>query len=49
IESVQYQQLPAMLLNELQKQHQIIERQEQEIQALESRLAALERAGAKSK
>ena len=49
IESVQYQQLPAMLLNELQKQHQIIERQEQEIQALESHLAALERAGAKSK
>jgi hypothetical protein len=47
IESVQYQQLPAMLLNELQKQHRIIERQEQEIQALESRLATLESARAK--
>ncbi len=42
LESVQYQQLPAMLLNELQKQHRMIERQEQEIQALKSRLAALE-------
>ena len=41
IESVQYQQLPAMLLNELQKQHQTIERQEQEIQDLKSRLTAL--------
>jgi len=47
IESVQYQQLPAMLLNELQKQHQTIERQEREIQALESRLAALESAGSR--
>lgn len=49
IESVQYQQLPAMLLNELQKQHWIIERQEREIQALESRLAVLEGTGTKVK
>ncbi len=49
IESVQYQQLPAMLLNELQKQHQTIERQEREIGALLSRLAALESAGARVK
>lgn len=49
IESVQYQQLPAMLLNELQKQHQIIARQEREIQALESRLAVLEGTGTKVK
>lgn len=46
IESVQYQQLPAMLLNELQKQHRIIESQEREIRLLESRLAALENAEA---
>ncbi len=49
IESVQYQQLPAMLLNELQKQHQTIKRQEREIQALELRLAALEQAAAASR
>jgi hypothetical protein len=35
IESVQYHQLPALLLNELQKQHETI-------QQLEERLAALE-------
>ena len=43
IESVQYQQLPAMLLNEWQKQRQTIKRQEREIQALESRLGACAR------
>ena len=49
IESVQYQQLPAMLLNELQKQHEIIARQQQQIQDLTLHLAALEKAGARSK
>ncbi len=42
IDSVQYHQLPAMLLNEIQKQHRTIERQDQEIRSLEQRLAALE-------
>lgn len=44
IMSVQYQQLPAMLLNEVQKQHTIIDQQTKEIQALEDRLGALESA-----
>lgn len=66
IQTVQYQKLTPMLLNELQKQHRIlqrmkktIEQQEQTIQllqtrqagaiqALEKRLAALERAQASS-
>jgi hypothetical protein len=49
IESVQYQKLPAMLLNELQKEHRNAEdqtrrlqRQDETIQKLETRLAALE-------
>ena len=49
-ESVQYQELPALLLNELQKQHQEIQRQnvriaeqENETRAFEARAAALER------
>jgi hypothetical protein len=41
-ESVQYHQLPALLLNELQKQHRTIETQRAEIRVLESRLDALE-------
>ncbi len=50
VESVQYQELPALLLNELQKQRQAIERQnariaeqENEIRAYEARTAALEK------
>jgi hypothetical protein len=42
IESVQYQELPAMLLNEMQKQHQVIQQQEQMIQSLRDHLTALE-------
>jgi hypothetical protein len=44
IMSVQYQQLPAMLLNEVQKQHAVIDQQAKEIQALQDRLGALESA-----
>jgi hypothetical protein len=56
VETVQYQKVNAMLLNEVQKQHRKIEEQEHEIEgmksqldqikALESRLAALESASA---
>jgi hypothetical protein len=49
VETVQYSKLPAMLLNELQKEHQQIqeqrrntEQQEDTIRKLEARLAALE-------
>ncbi len=42
VESVQYQALPAMLLNELQKQHRVIQQQEQMIQSLRDHLATLE-------
>jgi len=49
IDSVQYQKLPAMLLNELQKEHRNaeeqahhIQQQDETIQKLEARLAALE-------
>jgi hypothetical protein len=42
IESVQYQKLPAMLLNELQKEHHHIQQQDETIEKLEARLAALE-------
>ncbi len=49
IQSVQYQQLPALLLNEVQKQHRTIEQQEmelgrqkEEMRALETRIAAME-------
>lgn len=50
VESVQYHELPVLLLNELQKQHRIIEKQQREIdseealvRSLEARLAALEK------
>jgi hypothetical protein len=42
IESVQYAKLPAMLLNELQKEHRSVEEQAETIKKLEARLAALE-------
>lgn len=49
VQSLQYQQLSPLLLNELQKQHRIIERQEKEIdrqkeamRALDKRIAAME-------
>lgn len=49
IQSLEYQQLPALLLNEVQKQHRIIDQQEKEIdrqkehmRALENRIAAME-------
>ena len=43
VESVQYHQLPALLLNEVQKEHRTIERQQEQIQELEARIALLER------
>jgi BMFP domain-containing protein YqiC len=49
IESIQYQKLPAMLLNEVQKEHRNaqqqahrIRQQDEMIKKLEARLAALE-------
>jgi Chaperone of endosialidase len=42
VETVQYQKINAMLLNEVQKQHRQLERQASEIDALKARLAALE-------
>ncbi len=42
VQTVQYQKLPPMLLNELQKQNEIIRQQREEVQKLESRLAAIE-------
>jgi hypothetical protein len=42
IQTVQYQKLTPMLLNEVQKEHQRLEAQEKTIQLLEKRLAALE-------
>src|SRR6185437_734358 len=42
VESVQYHQLPALLLNEMQKQHKIIQGQKNQIQSLERRIGALE-------
>ena len=42
VESVQYHQLPALLLNEMQKQHQEMQQQHQTIQRLEGRIAELE-------
>jgi hypothetical protein len=42
IRTVQYQKLPPMLVNELQKQNEIIRQQREEVQKLESRLAAIE-------
>jgi hypothetical protein len=42
IETVQYSKLTPMLLNEVQKQHQLVEQQTETIRLLEKRLAALE-------
>jgi len=42
IESVQYHQLPALLLNELQKQHRVLAEQAEQIRALTRRLEVLE-------
>jgi len=42
IETVQYQKLTPMLLNEIQKQHQLAEQQSETIRLLEKRLEALE-------
>jgi hypothetical protein len=42
IETVQYSKLTPMLLNEVQKQHQLVEQQAETIRLLEKRLAALE-------
>ena len=42
IESVKYQVLDSMLLNELQKEHQQVRQQTEEIRLLQTRLAALE-------
>jgi len=44
IETVKYQVLDSMLLNELQKEHLQVQQQAETIQRLESRLAALEEA-----
>ena len=49
VETVQYQKVNAMLLNEVQKQHRQIEAQQREIEALLGRLAAIERALASEK
>ena len=43
VETVMYQFLAPMLLNEVQKQHQQIEQQQTVIDALERRLQALEK------
>jgi hypothetical protein len=44
VETVQYQKVNTMLLNEVQKQYRELERQKSEIEALKARLSALERA-----
>ncbi|MGD0859237.1 MAG: tail fiber domain-containing protein [Terracidiphilus sp.] len=44
IQTVQYQKLTPMLLNEVQKEHKLLEQQEKTIELLEKRLAALEAA-----
>ena len=41
IQTVQYQKLTPMMLNELQKQHQLVEEQQAKIEQLEKQLAAL--------
>ncbi|HLJ94098.1 MAG TPA: hypothetical protein VKU02_13005, partial [Gemmataceae bacterium] len=43
VESVRYQLLDPMLLNELQKQHATIDAQKEQIRSLEERLARVER------
>jgi hypothetical protein len=42
IETVKYQVLDSMLLNEVQKEHQKVQRQTEEIRLLQTRIAALE-------
>lgn len=42
VEGVEYSKLPAMLLNELQRQHRHAEQQDETIRRLEARLAAIE-------
>ncbi len=42
VESVEYHQLPALLLNEAQQEHRVIEQQQQQIRSLEQRILALE-------
>ena len=42
IETVKYQVLDSMLLNEVQKQYQHVQQQDETIKRLEERLAALE-------
>ena len=42
VETVQYHKINAMLLNEVQKQHRMLEEQRSEIELLKARLAALE-------
>jgi hypothetical protein len=49
IQTVQYQKLTPMLLNEVQKQHKQLEEQAETIQLLEKRLAALEATQASDK
>jgi hypothetical protein len=44
IESVQYHELPALLLNELQKEHRVIAEQAEQIRVLTKRLEVLEAA-----
>jgi hypothetical protein len=44
IQTIQYQKLTPMLLNEVQKQHQLIEQQAESIRLLQERLGALESA-----
>jgi len=44
VESVKYQRLDPMLLNELQKQHATIKAQQEQIRSLEDRLARVEAA-----
>jgi hypothetical protein len=43
IQTVQYQKVNAMLLNEVQKQHRQIQRQQEEMSAVKARLSELER------
>src|SRR5262249_61907628 len=43
VETVQYHKINAMLLNEVQKQHALLEQQREDIAALKARLEALER------
>jgi hypothetical protein len=43
VQTVQYQKVNAMLLNEVQKQHQQIQEQQEEMSELKARLAKLER------